>query len=114
MIKIFVFLFGSLVGSFLNVCIYRMPRDMSVNKPKRSFCPHCQKQVLWYDNVPFFSYLLLGGKCRFCRNPISFRYFLVEFITAAMLLVLYQFFGLSVHFFCLRSPGLRVDCLHVY
>ncbi|MBI4846870.1 MAG: prepilin peptidase [Candidatus Omnitrophica bacterium] len=98
-IKIFIFVFGALIGSFLNVCIYRMPRDMSVNKPKRSFCPHCQKQVLWYDNIPFFSYMALGGKCRFCKKPISFRYFLVELITASLLIVLYYFFGLTVYFF---------------
>ncbi|MDO8971008.1 MAG: prepilin peptidase [Saprospiraceae bacterium] len=98
-IKSMIFLFGSFIGSFLNVCIYRMPRELSINKPKRSFCPHCRKQVLWYDNVPFLSYLMLGGKCRFCRKPISFRYFLVEFITAAVLVVLYQFFGISAHFF---------------
>ncbi|MBU4306084.1 MAG: prepilin peptidase [Candidatus Omnitrophica bacterium] len=97
--KIIVFVFGSLAGSFLNVCIYRMPREISVNKPRRSFCPHCNKQVLWYDNVPFLGYLMLGGKCRFCKHPISFRYFLVELITAALLVVLYHFFGLSMRFF---------------
>lgn len=99
LIKIAIFIFGSLIGSFLNVCIYRMPRELSVNNPKRSFCPSCQKQVLWYDNIPFLSYLALGGKCRFCKKPISFRYFLVEFITASTLLVLYHFFGLTVMFF---------------
>lgn len=99
LIKIIIFIFGSLIGSFLNVCIYRMPRKLSVNKPKRSFCPHCQKQIFWYDNIPFLSYLALGGKCRFCKKPISSRYLLVELITAGSLVVLYQFFGLSVHFF---------------
>jgi len=99
LIKIGIFVFGSLIGSFLNVCIYRMPRELSVNNPKRSFCPSCQKQVLWYDNIPFLSYLMLGGKCRFCKKPISFRYFLVEFITACALVILYRFFGLNVFFF---------------
>jgi len=98
-IKIILFIYGALVGSFLNVCIYRMPRDeLSVRKPQRSFCPYCNKQILWYDNIPFLSYLFLGGKCRFCKKMISFRYFLVEFITASLLVVLYSFFGLSLHF----------------
>lgn len=94
-----LFIFGSLIGSFLNVCVYRMPRELSINKPKRSFCPHCEKQIVWHDNIPFLSYLALGGKCRFCKKPISFRYFLVEFITASTLVILYHFFGLSLLFF---------------
>ncbi|MFH1062989.1 MAG: A24 family peptidase [Candidatus Omnitrophota bacterium] len=173
-IKSMIVLFGCLIGSFLNVCIYRMPRsgkvvpdeflsisgskehtdklwedliksgyidedgyverkfkklrknqqfsgfelegkyensktrifkildkscELSIDKPKRSFCPNCQKQVVWYDNIPLLSYLFLGGKCRFCQKPISFRYFMVEFITAGLLVVLYSFFGLSVQFF---------------
>jgi leader peptidase (prepilin peptidase)/N-methyltransferase len=172
--KIVVFIIGSCIGSFLNVCIYRMPRsgkvepedflqvsgsqehvdklwqdlqdtgyidedgyvekkfkklrkkqeidkfvlegkyeksktkifgiidescDLAVDKPKRSFCPSCQKQILWYDNIPFLGYLFLGGKCRFCKQKIPFRYFLVEFITAALLVVVYHFFGLSAEFF---------------
>ncbi len=173
-IKSMIFVFGSLIGSFLNVCIYRMPRsgkvekedflkvsgaqehtdklwqdltaggyidedgfverkfkklrnkeketgfvlegkyekskkqifdiidrscELSIDRPKRSFCPHCRKQVLWYDNIPLVSYLALSGKCRFCKKPIAFRYFFVEFITAALLVILYEFFGLSAHFF---------------
>ena len=172
--KVMVFIFGSLIGSFLNVCIYRLPRcgkveqglflkvsgsqehakklwqdliasgyidedgfvegkfkklrktqreagleldgkyakskkqifdiidnsfELSVDKPKRSFCPHCKKQVLWYDNVPMLSYLMLSGKCRFCKKPIAFRYFFVEFLTAALLIILHEFFGLSPQFF---------------
>ncbi|MFH1460356.1 MAG: A24 family peptidase [Candidatus Omnitrophota bacterium] len=171
LIKIIIFLFGSLIGSFLNVCIYRMPKmkriipdelklilkdDLAVNKvwknlmdnkyidedgnigkiftdfkesdkfkiegcpqdkkeqiykimkasckisvndPPRSFCPYCQKPILWYDNIPFVSYIFLGGKCRFCKKTIPFRYFLVEFITAVLLVILYNFFGLTSHFF---------------
>ncbi len=98
-IKIFIFIFGALIGSFLNVCIYRMPRELSVNKPKRSFCPDCRGKIAWYDNIPFISYILLGGKCRHCRKKISFRYFLVEMITALTGLVLYDFFGIHVRFF---------------
>ena len=174
-IKSMIFIFGSLIGSFLNVCIYRMPRsgkvekedflrvlgnqehadklwqdltasgyidedgyvqrkfkklkdkeketgfvlegkytkskkqifdiidhscELGIDQPKRSFCPHCRKQVLWYDNIPMLSYLALSGKCRFCKKPIALRYFFVEFITAALLVILYQFFSDSLlHFF---------------
>lgn len=98
-IKIILFVFGSLIGSFLNVCIYRMPRELSVNKPKRSFCPKCEKKISWYDNIPFISYLLLGGKCRLCKEKIPFRYFLVEFLTAVAFLILHSFFGLTVQFY---------------
>ncbi|MCS7023741.1 MAG: prepilin peptidase [Bryobacteraceae bacterium] len=73
-------LLGLLVGSFLNVCIYRLPRDLSVVRP-RSHCPSCQRTIAWYDNVPIASYLWLGGKCRWCRTPYSISYPLVEFFT---------------------------------
>ncbi|MBU0455375.1 MAG: A24 family peptidase [Gammaproteobacteria bacterium] len=95
-IKIILFIYGALVGSFLNVCIYRMPRDeLSVRKPQRSFCPYCNKQILWYDNIPFLSYLFLGGKCRFCKKMISFRYFLVELLTCVLSLIVAFEFGIS-------------------
>ncbi|MCG2712842.1 MAG: A24 family peptidase [Candidatus Omnitrophica bacterium] len=173
-IKSMIFIFGLLIGSFLNVCIYRMPRsgkvekedflkisgaqeqadkiwqdlivsgyidedgfverkfkklrnkekeegfilegkdmrskkqifdiidhscELSIDEPKRSFCPNCRKQVLWYDNIPLISYLMLTGRCRFCHKPIVFRYFFVEFLTAALLVILYGKFGLTAHFF---------------
>ncbi|MDD5348101.1 MAG: prepilin peptidase, partial [Candidatus Omnitrophica bacterium] len=92
--RIFVFIFGSMVGSFLNVCIYRLPLEESIVLP-RSHCPKCKKQIAWYDNVPFVSYILLGGRCRHCKEKISFRYFLVELITALVFLGFYLRFGFS-------------------
>ncbi len=88
------FLFGSIVGSFLNVCIYRLPQDKSIVFPP-SHCPRCQKALLWYDNIPFLSYIVLLGKCRHCHQGISFRYFVVEFLTATLFLSLFLKFGLS-------------------
>ncbi|MCD6353605.1 MAG: prepilin peptidase [Proteobacteria bacterium] len=74
---VFAFLFGSAVGSFLNVCIYRLPRDESIVFPG-SHCPHCNQLIRFYDNIPIISYLLLRGKCRFCGSPISIQYPFVE------------------------------------
>ena len=93
-----VFIFGSIVGSFLNVCIYRMPLGESVVWP-RSHCPKCQKRIPGYDNIPFISFILLGGKCRFCKEKISLRYPLVELLTAVMLVVLFNRYGLTYDFF---------------
>ncbi len=89
------FILGSLVGSFLNVCIVRMPKEKSVVTP-RSHCVHCQKLIAWYDNVPFFSFLILRGRCRHCSKKISFRYFLVELFTASAFVLFYQHFGLQI------------------
>lgn len=75
--------FGLLIGSFLNVCIYRIPRDLSVVWP-RSFCPGCEKPVASYDNVPVLSYLLLGGRCRHCKQKIPLLYPFVELLTGLL------------------------------
>ncbi len=75
-------LLGLLIGSFLNVCIYRWPQNLSVVRP-RSHCARCHETIAWYDNIPILSYALLGGKCRRCHAPISMRYPIVELLTAA-------------------------------
>jgi leader peptidase (prepilin peptidase)/N-methyltransferase len=93
----FVFAIGAIVGSFLNVCIHRMPRDLSVVLP-RSFCPHCKAMIPWYENIPLVSYLLLRGKCFRCRRTIACRYFFVELTTALLAWFLWERYGLSAEF----------------
>lgn len=96
--RIIVFIFGSIVGSFLNVCIHRMPKSESVVWP-RSHCPKCRRRIPGYDNIPFISFILLGGRCRFCKEKISWRYPLVELLTAFLMAALFNHFGLSYNFF---------------
>ena len=78
------FFMGAGIGSFLNVVIYRVPLGISVNNPKRSFCPTCKKQISMWENIPLFSWLALRGKCSNCSSPISSRYFGVELLTAVL------------------------------
>ena len=93
--NVVAFVLGATVGSFLNVCIYRLPRDLSVNKPRRSFCPHCHKQIPWSENLPLVSWLWLRGRCANCKNKIPFRYFGVELITALLFLAVWRAFPLE-------------------
>lgn len=80
-------LLGAAVGSFLNVCIYRLPRGgLTVSRPRRSFCPACGTAISWWDNIPLVSWFLLQGKCRACQAPIPLRYVLVEGLTALLFL----------------------------
>jgi leader peptidase (prepilin peptidase)/N-methyltransferase len=85
---LFSTLFGVSVGSFLNVCIYRIPREESIVTP-RSHCPHCGTFIPWYLNIPVLSWCFLRGKCASCKGPISVRYTLVELLTATLFLMVY-------------------------
>jgi leader peptidase (prepilin peptidase) / N-methyltransferase len=87
---------GLTFGSFLNVCIYRLPRDLSVLQPRRSGCPECKQQIAFYDNIPVLSWLLLRGRCRKCKARITPRYLYVEVLTAALFLACSWHFGISL------------------
>lgn len=89
------FVFGLVFGSFLNVCIYRLPRGRSVVSP-RSACPQCETPIAFYDNVPVLSWLILRGRCRRCKAPISPRYVMVEWLTACLFLACFERFGLTL------------------
>lgn len=88
-----VFIFGTLIGSFLNVVIYRIPKDESIAFPA-SHCQSCQTPLKWYHNIPIFSWLFLGGKCGFCKEPISKQYPIIEFITGIIAVLLFLKLGL--------------------
>ena len=94
-ISAIIFAFGLVFGSFLNVCIYRMPRGLSVVSPG-SACPHCGKAIPFYDNIPALSWLMLRGRCRNCAARITPRYLIVELLTACVFLLCYLNFGLTL------------------
>lgn len=112
-----LFIFGSIVGSFLNVCIWRMPRNESIIKPA-SHCPNCKKPIRWRDNIPILSFIFLAGRCRHCGHKISLRYPLVELVTAALFVINFAYFGVSVKFFiytaleCVLIIGTFTDLMH--
>ncbi len=87
----FIFIFGICFGSFLNVLIYRLPHSLPLTG--RSFCPKCKKKIIWYDNIPLISYVLLKGQCRQCHSPISWRYPVVELMTGILFLGVWVKFG---------------------
>lgn len=93
-INILIFVFGLCIGSFMNVCIYRIPLSKSIVTP-RSMCPGCGRLISAYDNIPIISYIFLGGKCRKCKIPISLRYPLVEIISGLTALAVFMRFGIS-------------------
>ena len=88
-----IFMFGMCIGSFLNVCIYRLPSSTSIINPSRSFCPQCNSAIQFYDNIPIFSYLWLKGRCRNCKASISLRYPLVELMTGTLAIAILFMFG---------------------
>jgi len=92
----FSVILGVIFGSFFNVLIYRLPRDLSIVRP-RSFCPHCNQPIPFYHNFPLLSYILLRGKSSCCQKRIPFRYFLVELLTSLTFLYTYLRFGLTVY-----------------
>lgn len=89
---VFAAVFGALIGSFLNVCIHRLPREVSIVWPA-SACPKCGRAISWFENIPVVSYVFLRGRCRTCRNPISRRYPIVETLTAAMFALAWSYYG---------------------
>ena len=93
-----LFILGTIIGSFLNVCIFRIPKGESIVSPS-SYCPYCDHPIRFYDNIPIFGFLFLGGKCRNCRHPISARYFFVECMAGIFSLTLFLKFGLSLNYF---------------
>ena len=94
-VEAFTFIFGLCIGSFLNVCIYRLPASKSISHP-RSSCTSCNELIPFYDNIPVLSYLLLRGRCRFCREPISLRYPVIELLTGMFALITFLKYGLSL------------------
>jgi len=95
-IALVVFIFGSMIGSFLNVVIYRIPKGESIVFPA-SKCQSCQTPLKWYHNIPIFSWLFLGAKCAFCKEPIAKQYPIVEFVTGIIFVALYFKLGLVWH-----------------
>ncbi len=98
----YAFIIGAIVGSFLNVVIHRYPREESVVFPS-SHCPHCNAAIRWYDNIPILSFVVLGARCRRCRQPISWRYPLVELANALFYLALFLHTGVHVAFLLIAA-----------
>lgn len=95
LVEVAVFIFGLCIGSFLNVCIYRLPESKSIVQP-RSMCPHCGALIRFYDNIPILSYIALKGKCRHCSASIAFRYPVVELISGVFALGVYLKYGIRL------------------
>ncbi|MDD4996225.1 MAG: prepilin peptidase [Patescibacteria group bacterium] len=107
-----VFFIGLSFGSFLNCLIYRLAKKQSLSG--RSFCPHCKKQIAWYDNIPLISFVLLKGKCRHCQQKISWQYPLIELLMGTLfVLPLVGFFRSDVNFLVLGQKGFVLDILKI-
>jgi len=98
MMDLIIFIFGLAIGSFLNVCIYRIPKGESIISPP-SRCPKCKREIKFYDNIPIISFILLRGRCRYCGATISWQYPIVEFITGIFAVTLLEFYGITLSFF---------------
>ena len=115
---ILVFLLGASIGSFLNVVIYRVPNELSVVFPN-SACPHCKSSIKPYDNIPVVSWLVLGGKCRNCKQPIAWRYPAVELLTAAVFVLVYwqigftPYLGIALAFSAAMIALVFIDAEHM-
>ncbi len=121
-ILVMLIVFGAIFGSFFDMLTYRLPHNLSIIKPG-SFCPVCKEQLKWYNNIPIFSYIFQGGKCSFCKTKIPARYLLLELITPALLVGVYQIYFYSntmtlgdllrLEFFMLMSiPIFVIDAKH--
>jgi leader peptidase (prepilin peptidase)/N-methyltransferase len=113
----FSFAFGASIASFLNVCIWRLPRNESVVRPA-SHCPNCNASIKWHQNIPILSYMALGGKCANCRKPISMRYTIVELLGGLLFLAAYLQWAMPAAFADMPVAGLRplmsIGCVIVY
>lgn len=107
---LYVFIIGIVIGSFLNVIIYRIPREISFAKG-RSFCPHCNAQIKGYHNIPIFSYFWLKARCTDCGEPISIRYPLVELFTGIMAVLIFAVYGFSFQWLVVFSAGAILICI---
>nr|WP_320023869.1 prepilin peptidase [uncultured Acetobacterium sp.] len=107
---VYIFVIGIVVGSFLNVVIYRVPKELSFTKG-RSFCPHCNAQIKGYHNVPVFSYLWLRGKCANCGERIAIRYPLVELLTGIMAILILAVYGVSFQWLVVFAAGTILICI---
>jgi len=96
-IKFILFIIGAIIGSFLNAVIYRLPRHESLLFPA-SHCPQCGEKIDWFDNIPIFSFFILGRKCRHCKLPIPVRYPIVEILSAVLFVIIYHVYGFSYEF----------------
>lgn len=112
LILIFAFLFGLVFGSFLNVCAYRIPQNKSTVWPP-SFCPNCNTHIKWYDNIPVLSYIILLGKCRNCKKPISLQYPVVELLTGLLTVLFVWRYGISAWTFIVMVAVYALICLSV-
>jgi len=107
---VYVFVFGAVIGSFLNVIIYRVPKEISIAK-SRSFCPKCGAQIKGYHNIPVFSYLWLRGKCADCGEKISPQYPLIELFTGALAVLVLWIFGFSFQWIVAFLVGTILICI---